>query len=218
MKKPSKYQKKFTNNAGEDIPAFAVLRVENTTDAKLSGTGIKYTVAKPDTSENQVYLVNGYLKVLDGQPGVGMAPEVDDFIVLYDEGDAEAPPTVGEEWGPDESWELKSTGTGFIIVGGAADGRVLARLASSGGGGSIDLLFGRVKEGETISAASSWDIADAGSGTVELLDDDGAVTEEIVVGNRYFNSVPELRPVWVKLIGEDYYLLSAGCGAGPAPE
>jgi hypothetical protein len=224
VKKPSKYNKKFTNDSGEDIPGFSVMRISSVSDAKLSGTGIKYTVGKPDTSDNQVFLINGYTKVFDGGPGIGMAPHFDDFIAAYDEGDAEAPPTVGEEWGPDESWNLKSTGTGFTIVGGGADGRVVARLLGGGGGGGETGIFLSRVQSDEVTAAGGWN-TDPGEGTIELIEEGGGVAgmnQEVQVENPTFDIFVRNQPLWYKkrIVGAvtTYIAVTPGCGLGPEPE
>jgi len=116
----------FANGAGEEIPGFALLRVTSTDSDGL------ITVGKPNEDSAQLLLVNGPTPVASG----GRGDCTFDFPIhmLYDTGDGT--PAVGEEWGSaNGSWKLNSGKGGFLILGGATSGRVLAARAGGGGGG-----------------------------------------------------------------------------------
>jgi hypothetical protein len=103
----------FRNDAGETIPAFAVMKItgEVTVDsAKL------YTVAKPDSTFARLYLVNGPDTVTTSQLyGTGSFVNTADRV-LYDSGDGT--PAAGQVWGPYPSqWSLKRHMYGFRVQG-----------------------------------------------------------------------------------------------------
>lgn len=105
---------RFTNGAGAEIPARAVMRVSAVTMTR--GRPV-YTVVKPDTTFSHLYLVNGGAKSASGGGGWGTwllnAGEV-----LYD---STYTPAIGEEWGPKSGqWSLVRHRPGFLIRGATA--------------------------------------------------------------------------------------------------
>ena len=112
----------FYNGSGESIPAYGVMMV--TSHQSVGGKSIP-SVEKPDPEQaNAGYLLNGPAIVPSGKVGKGLAPVAAGWA-LYDELDT---PVPGATWGPVAgSWELGLSGSGFRIVGGSADGRVIVR-------------------------------------------------------------------------------------------
>lgn len=122
----------FRNDSGEEVPGFGIVRI---TETETGGNGQQILVGdKPDGTDG-IYYVNGPSAVPAGSaedPKYGRCflPTVAVFTA-YD--DAETPAN-GEEWGPvSGSWLLTESGSGFNIIGGATDGRVL--VSAVGGGG-----------------------------------------------------------------------------------
>lgn len=107
---------RIRNEAGEDIPPFAVMRITGV----LQGDGeIVYTVAKPNSTLYRWYLVNGPVRLPYGPtvPDGWGTFLTDGGYVLYDS--SSATPAYNECWGPqDGSWELKKYRYGFTILGG----------------------------------------------------------------------------------------------------
>jgi hypothetical protein len=111
------------NDSGEEVPAFAVLRVTGSTTVRQQ---LVLTVSKPNAYGSQgLHAVNGPQAIASGKSGVctfsSPAP------VLYDTGDGT--PAVGERWGPrDSSWKLRKNTGGFQISGSpdSTSGVVLA--------------------------------------------------------------------------------------------
>jgi hypothetical protein len=108
----------FRNDSGEEVPGFAVLRPTGV--ISVEGQAV-LTIAKPDSDGGSFYFFNGPFPVKYGKFGSGTA----DFpcFAAYDDSDA---PQVGDVWGAKSGqWTLKKGNSGFKIVGGATNGRVL---------------------------------------------------------------------------------------------
>src|SRR5688500_15942732 len=101
---------RIRNQANEDIPPFAVLRIAGATQSEGE---IVYTVAKPNTTFYRWYLVNGPVALpygADHADGWGTFLTAGGYV-LYDSADT---PSLGESWGPQNgSWELKKYRYGF---------------------------------------------------------------------------------------------------------
>ena len=114
------------NNSGEEIPAFAVMRVTGVTDEVLQ-------VAKPNAASDTKAAVNGPTPIPIG--GHGNATYDSPFFVLYDTGDGT--PTFGDMWGTESgSWKLRAANDGFCALGGAVAGHAWFSSGGSMGGGT----------------------------------------------------------------------------------
>lgn len=103
--------REFRNDSGEEIPAFACMRV---TGAEVVSTGrVALTVGKPNTFGAQYnHVFNGPLKVANGK--YGLCTRSDGAAALYDS--ADGTPAFGESWGPrDATWKLKKNTGGFVV-------------------------------------------------------------------------------------------------------
>lgn len=101
----------FKNSSGEQVPAFGVMRVTEYSEAYRTAT-----IAKPNSTAQARYLVNGDQPVSDGS--TGWAHRLDAVCeVLYDA--ADGVPAYGETWGPESgSWLIHKNQPGFTIWGG----------------------------------------------------------------------------------------------------
>jgi hypothetical protein len=114
------FQIPFRNDSNETIPAYAAMRV---TGVVTTMSIPVITVAKPSSTFQGLYLVNGPLPVASSGelPAFGTWADQAGFV-LYDDANT---PALGEEWGPyDGSWEIKKYRYGFTILGAAASGIV----------------------------------------------------------------------------------------------
>lgn len=100
----------------ERIPGYAAVRV-----VSIDNTTGLVTVAKPNADNQKVYFV-GPGDMATG--GDGLLTRDWPAWALYDT--ADGAPAAGQEWGvAADGFKLRSGKTGYRIVGGAADGRVL---------------------------------------------------------------------------------------------
>lgn len=105
----------FINAAGEEIPAFAVMRVTTATLDSTTNERV-VNVAKPDATYRWRYLINGpeTVAAASGSPGVGTWC-LDSDRILYDTGST---PAQGERWGPKSGeWKLFQHRPGFLLDG-----------------------------------------------------------------------------------------------------
>jgi hypothetical protein len=104
---------RFRNDAEEEIPAFAVMRV---TGIETTGGRATATVAKPSSTFQRLYLVNGAVKVASGKFGEGSWLSEANYV-LYNA--SSGTPAYGESWGPKNGqWSLEEYRYGFTILGG----------------------------------------------------------------------------------------------------
>lgn len=186
----------FYNQSGEIIPAYAVMRV---TGVSVMGSVPIITVAKPSSTFQRLYLVNGPLPVSGAsnqEPNFGTWAEGAAFV-LYDDANT---PAYGEEWGPSNgSWKIKKYRYGFHILGGAT-------------GGDTDLVGCRqaiVNEfyGQTDGAHNK-----GSTGTISIFDGNNVDTTDNLtsVQNRYGN-VAITKKVTVRYHGGVPQIVSAEC-------
>lgn len=102
----------FINASGEEIPAYAVMRL--TTPTTVDGEMI-VNVAKPDATYRWRYLINGPEVVSSASDARGWGTYAfDGDKILY----ASGTPAVGERWGPTVGqWYLTQHRPGFIVNG-----------------------------------------------------------------------------------------------------
>ena len=108
----------YLNNAGETVPAFAVVRITGIT------AGV-YQVSKPNAYGS--FLDHAFNQAVDvPSGGKGMLSFAAPVWGYYDT--ADGTPAFGESWGPiNASWKLRKLSVGFLIDGGATADRVLVR-------------------------------------------------------------------------------------------
>jgi len=144
----------YRNDAGEEIPAFALVRP---TGADSDGTLV---VGKPN-SDGQLVYVNG--PVPCPTSGYGLCTMDDPVFVLYDDGGT---PAYGETWGAAaSSWKLTEGKDGWRVLGGndttrtlALADRVRAGVAAGGApvaGGANDVGSATIGTGEDITASGA---------------------------------------------------------------
>lgn len=138
----------FYNDSGEEIPAYAVMRI----DSVDRSNGVPYfKCKKPNDTFYRYYAINSARTCAVGARGrcTLLVPR----DVLYDDG---ATPTINQSWGPKSgSWKLWPNRPGFTIFGSPTSGRVwcrqyevnlvkgkLAGALAVGGTANISLWFG----------------------------------------------------------------------------
>lgn len=178
----------FRNNSGETVPAYAAMRITGTEQSD----GIeRLIIAKPNSSSQQVYLVNGSDPVADTAQGWGTWLWHGDWL-LYDDANT---PAYGETWGPQNaSWEVKKDNPGFVILGGATGGSTdLVMAAQTDSGGETDQII-------------QLNHASATAGDIVAANASGVHPARIKTwnGSGYTNSTA----VWLLLT--DYYDVDAG--------
>ena len=100
----------FRNAGTETIPAFGVMRITGVENR--NGVAV-YTVDKPSTTFQRLYLINGPKQVAAEGYGSGT------FDVTYALCSSSASPAYGESWGAKHSeWLLFQHRPGFFILGG----------------------------------------------------------------------------------------------------
>lgn len=166
---PDRYNLTVNNTAGEDAPAYGVAKVVDATAPNDDGN---YDIDKPDGEDGTYWLLSP-VGAKDGKPGA--ATNRYPSLAAYDEDDGT--PAAGEEWGPkNDSWLLSIDGTGFRILGGAADG--LVRVEKVGGGAAADTTRKRARVTTAIPAATDNLIANWGTGgAVRLMNEDTGVLD-----------------------------------------
>lgn len=165
---PNPFNLRTNNVSGEEIPASALLLVNDASDVDDNGN---YDVTKPDGTDGAIW-INSPAKTPSDKPGA--ATNRFPCMVACD-----GSPTPGEEWGPvADSWLLTSTGSGFRILGGAVDGLVRVEKIGSGGGSTpVDIKLGFIDH--DIDGAVENDppkeLADSDILTPDEIDDDWEV-------------------------------------------
>lgn len=113
----------FRNDNAGTIPAFGVMRI---TGVEERHGNALYTVDKPSTTFQRLYMINGPLDVPAGGYGSGT------FDVAYALCSSSASPAYGESWGAKhDEWKLFEHRPGFFVLGGKTgtgeDQRALVR-------------------------------------------------------------------------------------------
>jgi len=144
---------KFINSSGEEIPPYAALRVTGTTTR--NGEPF-FTVAKPTSSEQKWYAINGAAAVSAGQ--VGECTFTPQAIARYSGGSL----TVGDEIGPqNNSWDLQSGGKNFFYLGTKSNNRSLTLIeavqvnSTASTTETVAHFAFAGKNGQTVTAAST---------------------------------------------------------------
>lgn len=183
----------FVNASGEEIPAHAVMRV---TGAELKAGLPIITVAKPNTTFQRLYLVNGPLRVGSESTARGIGTWLSDAnFVLYDSGT----PAVGESWGPKNGqWSLAKWRYGFTIAG-AVDSAGLKVMATQA---EVNGFIGKTDASHAKGA----------TGTISIYDGNNADTSDNMTGvlNK-FAAVATTKWVDVSWRGGQWILTAAEC-------
>lgn len=189
----------FHNDSGESIPAYAVMRV----------TGVNSTykipwevlnVAKPNTTLQRFYLVNGPVACQANGNGLGTYLWDSSFI-LYDTGNT---PAIGETWGPqDGTWTIKKNRWGFNILGGNTGSGATSRTVA------VQHIVNHVLGKTNASHAKS------ASGTVNLytgtLGSETQVTSMTVTAYNRFAAVASGKWVHCSWVNSGWDLSAAEC-------
>lgn len=188
----------FRNTSGEIIPAYGVMRV---TGVELKAGLPIITVAKPSTTFDRLYLVNGSMRVGSASTCRGVGTWLyEGGYALYESGT----PAYGESWGPkDGQWSLAKWRYGFTIWGattgsiGSGTARVIAVQAE------VNEVYGQT------NGAMALD----GTGTVDLYDGNNtAITStSITATNRFVTSVATAKKVICTWIGGTWLASAAKC-------
>jgi hypothetical protein len=188
----------FINKAGGvEIPPYAVMRI---TGCVIKAGVPVFTVAKPSSAFQRLYLVNGPLRV-----GAGSA--ADDFNargvgtwldeagpVLY----ASGTPAAGESWGPsDGSWALAKWRYGFTIAG-AVNATALTVVAKQH---EVIVVYGQTNGAHAKGASTTIDLYDGNN---------SSISQSITATNR-FASVATAKKVMCTWIGGTWLTSAAEC-------
>jgi hypothetical protein len=148
----------FRNDYAGTVPAYGLLRIETLTT--IDGSPC-FTVDRPDSTFNRLYLVNGPDDVAQNGFGWGTFLWHADWV-LYDDAST---PAFGESWGPQaDSFKLKKWRHGFTIWGEPS-------------GGDTDIVQASQMWANQFLAKSDEEIAaDGGTGQVIIYDGNGATT------------------------------------------
>lgn len=141
----------YRNDASESVPAFGLLRVTGAAiDATTGKT--KLTAAKPNSTFNRWYAVNGPDPVAAGSHGRCTLLAGPVFALCNS-----ATPAIDEEWGfTDGQWYLTQHRPGFIIIGGVT------------GSGSEQRALVLPREVRRLKGKPDSSIASGASGTVSV--------------------------------------------------
>jgi hypothetical protein len=186
---------RFRNDAEEEIPAFAVMRV---TGIETTGGRATATVAKPSSTFQRLYLVNGAVKVASGKFGEGSWLSEANYV-LYNA--SSGTPAYGESWGPKNGqWSLEEYRYGFTILGGNTGSDDTART-----GAIQHQVNGFI--GKTDSSH-----AKGATGTISIYDGNEVDTTDNMTGvDNLFATVASGKWVDVEWRGGRWYLTSAEC-------
>lgn len=160
----------FRNDFAGTIPGYGCCRI--TGIAEVDGAQ-QFTVNRPDTSFNRLYLVNGPDDVPDDGYGWGTFLWHADWV-LYDDAST---PAFGESWGPQNgSFEIKKWRYGFTIWG-------------SPSGGTTDLVMANQAWVNHFYGQTDAAITKGSSDTVSVFDGNNADTSINVasVENKFAN-------------------------------
>lgn len=189
---------RVVNTSGEVVPPFAVMRVVSTT---VVGGTITHSIAKPNSTFQRMYLVNGPISIAAHSGAEGLAKWLTSGgFVMYESGS----PTVGQSWGAKSGqWSLSQHRPGFLIKGGTATygNPVVAAVQEI-----VTSLLGKTTTTHTIDTAQTVDIYV------------GAVGSETTSGmslsaRNCFATVPDDRFVTVQYLNGQPYLTAARCSA-----
>jgi hypothetical protein len=99
------------NGAGEEIPAYACMRITGATEID---NDIVFQVAKPNTDKQLFYLVNGPVAIENNSAAEGRCTTLSQAGYVS----VSSSPSFGNIWGPtDGSWSVSSSGGGFLMLG-----------------------------------------------------------------------------------------------------
>lgn len=189
----------FVNNASETAPAYGVMRVTGVNSAG------RVEVAKPNTTLQRLYLVNGHKDVAAGKTGKGTW--LTEFghgkqfkYVLYNT--SSGTPAYGECWGPKNGqWSLEKYRYGFTIIGGNTGTGSEARTVC---------LQQLVNEFRGVTDSS---VAKDATGTVSIYDGNKVDTTDNMssVMQDFATTVASGKDVFVRWQGGKWAMTAAEC-------
>ena len=182
------YEFAVRNDSGEDIPAFAVMKID---DAEAVSGRLVYVVKKPDAEFQRRYLINGPFVIPDGGSGNGTFATAENPATALRNDDAD-PDDYGSVWGvASGSWELTRFYPGdFTMQGPCGDERglfVQTTVVSFYGQLNEALAFGDEAEVQVLGFVDDGSTNDSGMTVVakdgflesgQSLDNDAIVKVE----------------------------------------
>ena len=177
----------FRNTSGEAIPAYAVMRV---TGAEIKNGLPIITVAKPSTTFQRLYLVNGPMRVGSASTARGVGTWLDDEpgMILYDTGNT---PAYGESWGPqDGTWTIKKYRYGFTIIGATTGSGATSRVVAKQH--EVNAVYGQTNGTHTKGSATTIDLYDGNN---------AAITSTSITATNRFATVATAKKVLCTWIG-----------------
>lgn len=147
--------KLYRNDAGEEIPAYSCIAIEDVVNAANDRDVCKAT--KPSTTFRRSYAITNHEKSTPGPPGrYGLCTTCEPWLAKYDEGT----PANDETWGPKPGqWTLSKGYPGFRVLGVWDTERKLALVVPE----PIVSLVGKAD-----GAITASDDETPGSGTVSV--------------------------------------------------
>ena len=201
------YDKPFINRSGEEIPAYALMELQEGDAIHRDSVddGELVAVVKPTKIKEEgtgLYLINGPASVDKGQEGRGTRSWP--ARVLYDD---DMEPLTGERWGPvGGEWHIARGKGNFSVVGGIDESERTVRVelgarVSASIAGSIGLLANTMQPMEVevngVSDQGDWKIKPGRSASVLLLDwEKESPTGQEYIDSDYKTTFDRLTPVW----------------------
>jgi hypothetical protein len=141
-------QFRFKNVSGEEIPAFACMKIRNPTSVDNTNNWLTLYCEKPDETGGP-FVFNSQTPVAPNKYGRWITGTVKG---LFTSGS----PLVGEIWGPTNDWVLESDGDRALqVYGDIGDGVVFGTTITTGGGIVIKCPSGGIpaRVGTTLGSA-----------------------------------------------------------------
>lgn len=186
---------RFRNDSGEIIPACAVMRV---TGIEVVATRATATVAKPSSTFQRLYLVNGGWSVAINGYGEGTWLSEANYV-LYNT--SSGTPAYGESWGPKNGqWTLEKYRYGFTILGGNTGSGSTAKTGAIQH--QVNGFIGKTDASHALDA----------TGTISIYDGNEVDTSDNMTGvDNLFGAVASGKFVDVSWRGGRWFLTSARC-------
>ncbi len=190
----------FRNDASEDIPAYACMRV---TGLDTTSPRRVYTVTKPDTTFGRLYLFNGPVVCKYSGSKRGTAQAMPIIRASYDTGT----PANGEGWGPKPSqWTLAKSYPEVALVQGvdASRGFLVAQWHP------IDILIGKLAGSLSQGGSATMNVW-AGTANSEAVISSLTVTVYDWLMKSGATAIASGKKVVAKNINGNWYVIEAEC-------
>lgn len=184
----------------EDCPPFGVLKI---TGAETVAGRTRYTVAKPDTTFERLYVVNGPATFKAGADYGGSVT----FDIAYALCDSSVSPLYGESWGAKHSqWKLFQHRPGFFMLGNYQ--------------GTGDEQRAQVRQQEVLQLRGVLDgtLSEGGSATMSIYFRDGATWTDSTMNQTVYDdlleasgSLPSTTIVIARFYGDRWWVQEARC-------